>query len=145
MDKQRQYERVFNHFDEDGDGRISALELQNCIGSLIGAPMSMAECVAAVEMMDSDGDGLVSMEEFVRMVEGGGEEERVKELKEAFKMYEMDEGCGFIHPKSLKRMLSRLGESRSLGDCRNMIARFDLNGDGVLCFDEFKIMMSSSS
>ncbi|GKV07952.1 hypothetical protein SLEP1_g19648 [Rubroshorea leprosula] len=74
------------------------------------------------------------------MVEGGEEEERVKDLREAFKMYEMD-GGGCITPKSLKRMLSRLGESRSLDECKVMIAQFDLNGDGVLNFDEFRAMM----
>ena len=26
-------------------------------------------------------------------------------------------------------------------DCCVMIGQFDVNGDGVLCFDEFKLMM----
>jgi calcium-binding protein CML len=55
-------------------------------------------------------------------------------------MYEMD-GCGYITPKSLRRMLSRLGESKSVDECTTMIAQFDLNGDGVLNFDEFRTMM----
>ena len=70
----------------------------------------------------------------------GGEREREDGLKEAFKMYEMD-GSGCITPRSLKRMLSRLGESRSIDECKVMIARFELDGDGVLTFDEFKVMM----
>ena len=55
-------------------------------------------------------------------------------------MYEM-EGSGCINPTSLKRMLNRLGESKSTEDCKAMIRMFDLNGDGVLSFDEFRIMM----
>ena len=43
----------------------------------------------------------------------GGWRERMKEFREAIGMYEMD-GSGCITPKSLKRMLSRLGESRSV-------------------------------
>ena len=43
----------------------------------------------------------------------GGWRERMKEFREAIGMYEMD-GGGCITPKSLKRMLSRLGESRSV-------------------------------
>lgn len=31
--------------------------------------------------------------------------------------------------------------SRRLDECQVMIRRFDLNGDGVLTFDEFKTMM----
>ncbi|KAK4361684.1 hypothetical protein RND71_020636 [Anisodus tanguticus] len=71
---------------------------------------------------------------------GGTEEEKARELKEAFRMYEM-EGCGCITPKSLKRMLDRLGETRTVDECRGMIARYDINGDGLLNFDEFMIMM----
>ena len=69
-----------------------------------------------------------------------GEERKMEELREAFRMYEM-EGSGCITPKSLKRMLSRLGESRSVEECSVMIREFDVNGDGVLSFDEFKLMM----
>ncbi|CAN1153902.1 Probable calcium-binding protein CML31 [Linum perenne] len=47
-----------------------------------------------------------------------------------------------ITPKSLKRMLRRLGMRRKTEECRVMIAEFDVNGDGVLDFEEFKVMMS---
>ena len=47
-----------------------------------------------------------------------------------------------ITPKSLKRVLGRLGQAKTMDECKSMIAHFDLNGDGVLNFDEFRIMMS---
>ncbi|KAK4392884.1 Calcium-binding protein CML38 [Sesamum angolense] len=103
--------------------------------------MTEEEAVAAVVLMDSDGDGLLCLDDFVRIVEGAGEEEKASDLKAAFKMYEM-EGSGCITPKSLRRMLSRLGERKSVEQCTDMIAQFDLNGDGVLNFDEFTVMMS---
>ena len=43
-----------------------------------------------------------------RWVFGDDLERKMEELREAFRMYEMD-GTGCITPKSLKRMLSRLG------------------------------------
>lgn len=137
--KHQQYERVFNHFDQNKDGKLSPPELQQCVES-IGGELSIEEAEAAVEVMDSDGDGMLCLQDFVKVVENVEEEERVKDLREAFKMYEMD-GCDFITPKSLKRMLSRLGVSKSMDECELMIARFDLNGDGVLHFDEFVVMM----
>ncbi|KAF5958807.1 hypothetical protein HYC85_006032 [Camellia sinensis] len=138
----QQYKRVFNHFDGDGNGKISASELQLCVGS-IGGELSLEEAEAAILLMDSDRDGLLGLEDFERLMEGGeeGEEEKVRELREVFKMYDVD-GRGCITPKSLKRMLKKLGESKSIGDCKLMIAYYDLNGDGVLNFDEFRIMMS---
>ncbi|CAK7328287.1 unnamed protein product [Dovyalis caffra] len=139
MNKYKQYERVFSQFDENGDGKISPLELQQCVKAM-GGELSIAEAEAAVEFSDLDGDGLLGLEDFVEFFEGGEEEEREKDLKEAFKMYEMEES-GCITPKSLKRMLSRLGESKTIDECRIMISQFDLDGDGVLDFEEFKVMM----
>ncbi|PSS35290.1 Calcium-binding protein [Actinidia chinensis var. chinensis] len=138
----KQYERVFNHFDEDGNGRISPRELHICVGSL-GGDLSESEAEAAVGLVDSDGDGELGLEDFVRLMEGTKEEEeKVEELREAFKMYEMVEGCGCITPKSLQRVLGRLGQAKTMDECKSMIAHFDLNGDGVLNFDEFMIMMT---
>ncbi|XP_024975258.1 calcium-binding protein CML38-like [Cynara cardunculus var. scolymus] len=138
MDKQQQYIRVFRHLDKNGDGKISPSELQICIGD----DLSLEEAEMAAAMMDSDGDGLLSLEDLVNVVEGANEEEKVNDLKMAFKMYEETEGSGCITPKSLRRMLRKLGESRSFDDCKLMIAKFDVNGDGVLSFEEFREMMS---
>jgi calcium-binding protein CML len=55
-------------------------------------------------------------------------------------MYD-SEKCGFITPKSLRRMLKKMGESKSIDECKAMIKHFDLNGDGLLSFDEFTVMM----
>jgi calcium-binding protein CML len=73
-------------------------------------------------------------------MEAGGEEEKLHDLREAFNLYDID-NCGFIRAKDLKTMLGRLGESRSIDECEVMINKFDLNGDGVLSFEEFMVMM----
>ncbi|KAG9158257.1 hypothetical protein Leryth_000400 [Lithospermum erythrorhizon] len=141
MDKMEQLERAFSYLDENKDGKISAIELHRYV-MLMGSEMSLDEVEEAMLLMDSDGDGSLCLEEFVKLVEGGGGgEEEDNHLKEAFRVYEM-EGCGHITPKSLKRVLSMLGESKSMNECKTMIANFDLNGDGVLNFEEFKVMMS---
>ncbi|KAI3768850.1 hypothetical protein L2E82_19686 [Cichorium intybus] len=140
MDKEQQYQRVFRHLDKNGDGKISPPELQICIGK-IGEELSLEEAEIVAELMDSDGDGLLSFEDVVKVVEAANEEEKVNDLKMAFRMYEEAEGCGCITPKSLRRMLSKLGESRSVDECRLMIAKFDLDGNGFLDFDEFQDMM----
>ncbi|KAF4361195.1 hypothetical protein CsatB_007884 [Cannabis sativa] len=134
-------ERVFEYFDKDKDGKISPAELQSCVRAT-GGELSLDEATAAVESSDMDGDGLLGYHEFVKLMEGSGEdqEEKKKELREAFEMYEMG-GSGCITPASLRNMLSRLGGSHSLEDCKAMIRTFDINGDGVLTFDEFAVMM----
>ncbi|MFS7961820.1 putative EF-hand domain pair protein CML [Helianthus anomalus] len=143
MDKQQQYKRVFSHLDQNGDGKLSPPELQVCIGK-IGEELSLEEVEMVAQLMDSDGDGWLSFEDLVKVVEGASEDEKVNDLKMAFKMYEEKEGCGCITPKSLRRMLSRLGESRTVDECELMIAKFDLDGNGVVDFDEFHHMMACS-
>lgn len=132
-------QRVFNYFDKDEDGRISPSELQSCMKIVGGgAELSLIEAEMAVQSSDSDGDGLLDLEDFANLIEGSESED--EELTAAFGMYTA-EGTASITPKSLKRMLSRLGQSTSVDNCKEMIRKFDLNGDGVLNFDEFRVMM----
>ncbi|RCV29106.1 hypothetical protein SETIT_5G456900v2 [Setaria italica] len=141
--------RVFASFDQDGDGKISAAELRLCMKAATGEDMSAEDVRALMASADADGDGLLDEEEFVRLagevVEADAdddeeEEERRRWLREAFGMYEM-EGRGCITALSLKLMLGKLGAHRDIADCQAMICRFDLDGDGVLSFEEFRTMM----
>ncbi|XP_037469481.1 probable calcium-binding protein CML25/26 [Triticum dicoccoides] len=137
---------VFAAFDTDGDGKVSASELRRCMEATLGDGVSEEEVVAVLATVDADGDGLLNQGEFSRLVTGAEEEydADVKRrcLREAFGMYASSSTEDTITPASLRRTLSRLG-SHELGveECRAMICRFDLDGDGKLSFDEFRVMM----
>ena len=135
---------LFATLDSDADGKISAAELQVCMRATLGEDVPAEEAEALVASVDADGDGMLCEAEFLKLALhcDAEEEERNRGLREAFGLYEM-EGEGCITPMSLRRMLGRLGNERGVGECRAMICRFDLDGDGVLSFDEFKIMMSA--
>ncbi|KAF0893676.1 hypothetical protein E2562_028083 [Oryza meyeriana var. granulata] len=138
-----EFRRAFSAFDCDADGKISVAELRLCMNAALGEDMSAEEAEALVSSADTDGDGLLDEEEFMTLVQlEMDEEERCRGLREAFRMYEM-EGEGRITPVSLKRMLSKLGSHQDIEECQAMICRFDLNGDGVISFEEFKIMMDA--
>uniref|UniRef100_A0A803MZ76 EF-hand domain-containing protein n=2 Tax=Chenopodium quinoa TaxID=63459 RepID=A0A803MZ76_CHEQI len=140
----RDIEKVFRYIDENGDGKISPAELRKCVKAVDTQRLSVEEATAAVECSDLDGDRLLSLDDFGRLMQGNGllEEEKRDELREAFFMYnDKKNELGFITPKSLKRMLTRLGEPKSIHKCKAMIRVYDLNGDGVLSFEEFAIMM----
>lgn len=92
----------------------------------------------AVRSSDADGDGVLGFDDFTKMMKEGAEEE----LREAFRMYSAKSGT-VITANSLRRMLQRLGQSTvTEEECKGMIGRFDVNGDAVLDYDEFRAMMS---
>ncbi|KAL6905782.1 hypothetical protein ACP4OV_003383 [Aristida adscensionis] len=138
---------LFAALDKDGDGKVSASELRGCAATALGEE----DAAAIVAAVDADGDGLLDRGEFLRLAQEAsvaGEEDddgRRRCLREAFGIYAADdggEGERRITPASLRRMLSRLGSPRmEMEECRAMIRRFDLDGDGVLSFDEFRVMM----
>ena len=130
------YEMVFKHFDQNGDGKVSPSELSICMRTA-GEELSEKDAEAVIGCTDSDGDGLLGYEDFVSLVSVKAEEE---ELRDAFGMYEM-KGEGCITAESLRRTLRQLGDSKTIEDCMDMIRRYDLDGDGVLSFEEFKTMM----
>ncbi|CAL0323263.1 unnamed protein product [Lupinus luteus] len=112
MNKLSPYESLFHHFDKNGDGKISPSELRQCVESIDGK-LSTEEAEEAIRVLDMDIDRVLGLDDFVRFVEGGNDEEKVKDLREAFKIYEM-EGSDYITPMSLKKTLSRLGVSGTL-------------------------------
>ena len=55
-------------------------------------------------------------------------------------MFELEKGV--ITPRSLQRMLHRLGDTKSYNECVTMIQVFDTDGNGVVDFNEFHRMMA---
>lgn len=132
-------QQVFGRFDGDNDGKISAVELRSYFGS-IGEYMSHEEAQLVIADNDTDGDNLIDFQDFVRLMrtKDEGDEE---DLKAAFGAFELERGSGRITPKSLQRVLSRLGDSKTYDDCVTMIESFDRDGNGELDFHEFHQMM----
>uniref|UniRef100_A0A6V7QYD7 EF-hand domain-containing protein n=1 Tax=Ananas comosus var. bracteatus TaxID=296719 RepID=A0A6V7QYD7_ANACO len=106
------------------------------------------EAERVVADLDSDGDGLMDYGDFVRLMErdnggneeGGGDED--EDLRRAFEMFEIEKGSGCITAKGLQQVLGRLGDVRSSEECEAMIRAYDLDGDGVVDYHEFQLMMN---
>ena len=56
------YEATFAMLDRDGDGRVSASEFKELMGTF-GVNYTDETAAKAIQMMDADGDGLVTLEE----------------------------------------------------------------------------------
>lgn len=154
---------VFATFDKNGDGFITKQELGESLKN-IRIFMTEKEVEEMVLKFDSNGDGLIDYEEFCLLCDysmggggsGGGrgleddgeseKEEAEVDLKEAFDVFDRDKD-GLISVEELELVLCSLGlkEGKRREDCREMIRKVDMDGDGMVNFDEFKRMMRNGT
>ncbi|KAB1213307.1 Calmodulin-like protein 7 [Morella rubra] len=63
-------------------------------------------------------------------------------MKEAFNVFDQN-GDGYITGEELRSVLSSFGlkQGRTMEDCKKMITKVDVDGDGRVDYREFKQMM----
>ncbi|KAL1327839.1 hypothetical protein HN51_037828 [Arachis hypogaea] len=137
-------EQVFHKFDVNGDGKIDASELGAIMGSL-GQKATEQELINMLREVDGDGDGYISLQEFIELnTKGVDSDEVLENLKEAFSVFDID-GNGSITAEELNTVMRSLGEECTLAECRRMISGVDSDGDGMIDFEEFRVMMMMGS
>lgn len=67
-------------------------------------------------------------------------EEQLNEFREAFALYDKD-GDGTITTLELGKVMRSLGQNPSVEELQNMINEIDQDGNGIIDFEEFVIMM----
>ncbi|KAK6930570.1 EF-hand domain [Dillenia turbinata] len=137
--------RVFQMFDKNGDGRITKNELNYSLENL-GIFISDKDLTQMIEKIDVNGDGCVDMEEFGALYQTiMDEKDEEEDMKEAFNVFDQN-GDGYITVEELRSVLSSLGlkQGTTVDDCKKMIMKVDVDGDGMVNYNEFKQMMRGS-
>ncbi|XP_057768016.1 calmodulin-like protein 3 [Salvia miltiorrhiza] len=143
---------VFATFDKNNDGFITKQELRESLQN-IGILAGEKDVEDMVEKVDFNGDGLIDFDEFCKLYEsmggaaevgggGDGDGDGDGDLREAFDVFDGNKD-GRITVEELGLVLSSLGfsEGKKIEDCKEMIRKVDVDGDGMVDFDEFKKMM----
>ncbi|CAL1529450.1 unnamed protein product [Lymnaea stagnalis] len=71
----------------------------------------------------------------------GLSDDQVKELREAFNLFDKD-GDGFITTSELGVVMTSLNQNPSQSELQDMINEVDADGSGTIDFNEFLRMMS---
>ncbi|CAN4081042.1 unnamed protein product [Withania somnifera] len=130
---EEELEQVFKKFDVNGDGKICSSELGSIMASL-GNAATEEELIDMIREVDSDGDGFIDLQEFIELnTKDIDSDEVLENLKNAFSVFDIDKN-GSISAEELL-----------VGECRKMISGVDCDGDGMINFEEFKIMMVKNS
>jgi calmodulin len=135
-----EFKEAFSLFDKDGDGTITTKELGTVMRSL-GANPTEAELKDMIEEIDVDGDGTVDFPEFLTLMARKMKDvDSEEEIIEAFKVFDKD-GNGFISAAELRHIMTNLGEKLTDEEADEMIREADVDGDGMINYEEFVKMM----
>lgn len=136
----QEFKQAFDMFDKNHDGKISSEEL-GCVIRTLGHNHSSKEIEEMIKNVDTNENGFVEYDEFLTMMRRASKEQCSENndearKREAFAVFDMD-GNGYIDKHELKYVMRRLGENLSDEDLKAMFSEADINGDGLIDYDEF--------
>ncbi|XP_069122988.1 calmodulin-like isoform X2 [Argopecten irradians] len=150
-----EFKEAFTLFDKDGDGTITTSELGTVMRSL-GQNPTESELQDMINEVDADelafygpiqtnccglGNGTIDFEEFLHMMARKMKEtDSEEDLREAFRVFDKD-GNGYISAAELRHVMTNLGEKLTDEEVDEMIKEADLDGDGMVNYEEFKTMV----
>ncbi|XP_063077371.1 calcium-binding protein 5b [Engraulis encrasicolus] len=138
---------AFDEFDKDRDGLISCKDLGNLMRTMGYMPTEM-ELIEIGQKINMSLGGRVDFDDFVELMAPKLLAETagmigIKELKDAFKEFDMD-GDGSITTEELRHaMVKLMGERANAREIEAVVKEADNNGDGTVDFEEFVKMMMS--
>ncbi|XP_051995917.1 calcium-binding protein 5-like [Xyrauchen texanus] len=139
---------AFAEFDKDKDSLISCKDLGNLMCTMGYMPTEM-ELLELRQNINMNLEGRVDFQDFVDLMAPKLLAETagmigLKELKEAFREFDVD-GDGSITIEELKHAMQKLlGENTNRKEIEAVIREVDNNGDGTVDFEEFVKMMSKN-
>jgi len=141
-----EYRDAFDIFDTDGDGRISATELQNVMSNL-GVECTVKQAQGYISEVTKDGAELITYDEFSSLLEqksATGWTIADNDLLEAFAVFDTD-GDMKVTRDEVREVMKKFGEVLDDDSLQSMIDEVDADHDGIITFEEFKKIMTHQS
>ena len=137
----KQLQEIFNKYAGE-KGALDEESLQLLIKEKLEQYIQKKQIIALMKKIDTDGSGEIEFDEFLEFMRNLNKEDEVDEdaLKEVFKLFDRDEK-GYLTPESVYHIFLSLGEKIKLEDIINILKENDIDGDGNLNFEDFKVLM----
>ena len=137
-----EFKEAMSLFDRNDDGKIVIEELGTVMRSL-GQNPTDAELKDMINEVDADGNGIIDFPEFLTMMARKMRyTDSEEEIKGAFREFDKD-GNGYISKAELTHVMTNLGERLTEEEAIEMIGEAEIDGDGIVNYEEFvKLMMS---
>ncbi len=131
-------QEAFNLFDTDGSGTIDASELREAMEKLGYKQKNRM----VYQMIENLKHKEITFDMFLDMMTAKiSDSDSKEEILKVFRLFDDDES-GNITLADLQRIARELGENMSPPELKEMIDRADLDGDGVISFEEFFNLMT---
>ncbi|KAK8882116.1 hypothetical protein M9Y10_044756 [Tritrichomonas musculus] len=135
--------RLFRIADDNADRSIDLhTELPKLMND-IGVILNKTELTELERLLDRNGDGTISYDEFLYQMAPPLSEERIKWINKAFDKLDVD-GSGVVNIADIQAVhnpktseLVRMGKTTANQIFANMVASYDHDGDGTITRDEF--------
>ena len=139
----KQLLEIFNKYAGE-KGALDEESLQLLIKEKLEQYIQKKQLIALMKKIDTDGSGEIEFDEFIEFMRNLNKENELDEdaLKEVFKIFDRDEK-GYLTPESVYHIFLALGEKIKLEDIINILKENDIDGDGNLNFEDFKMLMHS--
>lgn len=139
----REVGKTFDAFDTNLDGSVSQDEFENLMKNL-GAEVSPEGLRRMVAMLDADGDGVVSKEEFINWYAENAHDDDLSEEERAhflFRMFDR-ENAGELTIAEFKRKLDALNVGFSVDEVGAIVNELDEDNSGTIGLYEFEDLLN---
>lgn len=134
--------KVFKKIDRNHDGTLSIQEVMEALTSI--SSISVENIESLVQSIDIDRSGSIDLTEFIAAMLDKRVYLNEEKLWQAFKRFDIDK-TGHISAEELRQVIEGQQSESDLGIWQEMVREVDLDGDGLISFEDFVKMMERAS
>lgn len=135
-DEMAEFQECFELFDRDGDGALTAKEVEVAVRAL-GQNPNEFEMKEMLEGADPEETGRFEFMQFLEIVaQKLKDTDNEEELREAFRVFDQ-EGNGRLSAAELRHCLTTLGDKMTEAEADELIREADIDNDGEIVYEEF--------